>query len=160
MSTLSLESIGSPNSLIEQTWKTLRETRRAVSSHDLTRVGNVRLLILGGTILSIPARREHELETDTISAVGIKVGLVWEEVAVERTLGGLGIVEAVESESGLTEEWLLCIFAEPEGFLDIGDGVSEVALVGVACDHLETSGEGGKGCVAGIGVEEVVSGRG
>ena len=58
------------------------------------------LLILAGDVLSIPAAGEHQLEADAVSAVGIKVGLVWEEVAVERTFGGLGVVETVESDGG------------------------------------------------------------
>jgi len=119
----------------------------------------VALLILAGDVLSIPAAGEHQLEADAVSAVGIKVGLVWEEVAVERTFGGLGVVETVESDGGLAEERLFSILAGPERLLDVGDGVGEVTLVGVACDHLEASGEGGKGGITCVGVQEVVSGR-
>ena len=117
------------------------------------------LLILAGDILSIPATGEHQLEADTVSAVGIEVGLVWEEVTVERTFRGLGVVKTVESDGSLAEEWLFSVFAGPEGLLDVRDGVGEVTLVGVACDHLEASGKGGERGVACVGVQEVVSGR-
>lgn len=122
-------------------------------------VRNVALLILAGDVLSIPATGEHQLEADTVSAVGIEVGLVWEEVTVKGAFWGLGVIETVKSDGSLAEEGLLSVFAGPEGLLDVRDGVGEVTLIGVACDHLEASGEGGEGSVACVGVEEVVSGR-
>ena len=48
--------------------------------------------------------------------------------------------------------------ASPVRLWEIRDGIAEVALVGVAGDHLEVLGESREGGVADIGVQEVVPG--
>jgi len=120
-------------------------------------VGDVGFLIIRSAVLAVPARREHEFEADTISAVGIKVGLVGKEVTVERALGCLLVVEAVESKSGLAEEGLLSELAGPEGLFNIRDRVGKVSLVGVASNHLKTLRESSDRLAASVRVEKVVS---
>lgn len=155
---MAVECVGVPDDLVEERWYPLGEAWRTVAGHDLTWVGHMVLLILRHHLVSIPARWEHQLETNTISAVCIEVGLIWEEVAVERALGGLLVVEAVETESGLTKEGLGVVRSSaPKGFLDIGNRVGEVALVGITGDHLEASWEASEGIIAGIRVQEVVT---
>lgn len=117
------------------------------------------LMILGINVNSIPARREHELKSDTVETVGIEIRLVWKEVAVERALRSNSIVEAVEAESRLTEEGLLSHVAGPVRFWEIRNGVTKVSLIGVTGDHLKAFGESRDSGVASIGVQEVVSGQ-
>jgi hypothetical protein len=117
------------------------------------------LVVLGIDINTIPARREHELESNTIETIGIEVRLVGKEVAVERTLRGDGIIEAVKTKSSLTEEGLLGHVACPVRLWEIRDGVTEVALIGVTGDHLEALGESREGGVVCVGVQKIVSGR-
>jgi hypothetical protein len=74
-------------------------------------------------------------------------------VTVERTLWSNGIIKTVEPKSSLTEEGLGIIWSDiPEGLLDIGNGIGEVALVGVTSDHLKASWEGRERRVARVGV--------
>lgn len=96
-----------PDNLEQHAWKTIRIAGRAVSSHDEIGVGNV-VLVVGaiGSIASLPARREHDLKTDTIFAVGIEVCLVRQEVAVQSTFGCLIVVKAVEADGTLSQNLL------------------------------------------------------
>lgn len=78
----------------------------------------------------------------------------------EGAFGCDSVVEAVKSEGGLAEEGLCVVWGDvPVGFWDVGDGVAEIALVGVPSYHLETGGEGVDvvGGVVGVGVEEIVT---
>jgi hypothetical protein len=151
--------IGIPDGLIEERNETSLETLGAITSHDLAGVRNVALHILAGLVDTIPATREHKLETDTIFAIGIEISLVWQEVTVQRTLGSLGVVEAVESKSGLAEESLGVVWSlVPVGLWNIWYRVREVALVGVTSNHLKSLWECGNIGLASIGVKEVVSG--
>lgn len=113
---------------------------------------------------TIPARGEHELETDAIGAVGVNVVLGGQEVTVQRALSGLGVVEAVESEGTLLQV-VLGGLAEgsPQGLGRVGvlvAGVTDsvVTALGVSGDHAESRGEGDDGLVAtGSCVQEVVA---
>lgn len=136
-----------PDGLVEEAGETGGEALGAGAVHDAAGVGDVVHLVLGGHVLAVPARGEHELGADAVLAVGVEVGLVGHEVAVQGALGRLVVVEAVEAERLLGEALL-------------GGGVGlagrEVALVGVAGDHLHAVGEGGDLGLAGGVVEEVV----
>ncbi|CAF3585823.1 unnamed protein product [Fusarium graminearum] len=54
-------------------------------------------------ITTLPARREHELETNSILTVRIKVALVGHVVAVKSAFRSLIIVEAVEAKRTLSQ---------------------------------------------------------
>lgn len=72
-----------PDDLVHQTWEADRVALRAVASHDKIGECNMVLVVLAvDSIATFPARGEHDLKTNTIRAVGIKVGLVREIVAV------------------------------------------------------------------------------
>jgi hypothetical protein len=89
--------------------------------------------------LPVPATWEHQLKANTILAIGVKISLVRQGVAIKRALGSLGVVETVESESGLTKEGLSVIWSHvPVGFVDIGNWVVELALVGISSNHLKS----------------------
>ncbi len=117
------------------------------------------LLVLDFEGFASPAAREHQLETNTISAVGIEVSLVRHEVSIERTFRGLGVVEAVEAQSGLLKEGLGVVRRlVPQRLLNVRDGiVREVAVVGIASNHLETRREGRQGGVTSVRIKKVVS---
>jgi hypothetical protein len=122
-------------------------------------------LLVRGSVASstVPAAGEHELKANTIQAVGIQIGLVWEEVTVQRALrSNTGcIVETVETESSLTKEVLSFIDAGPIRLWDVGNWVREVSLVRVTRNHLKASREGsdiGNRSIASIWVQKVVSG--
>ena len=151
------ELIGVPDSLIKQRWEAEREARGAFTSHDLTRVGNVLLLILDIKGLAIPATWEHQLKTDTINTIGIEISLVWHEVAIKGAFRSLLVVEAVETDSSLLKEILSVIWCHiPERLFNIGYGVREVAIIGIASNHMEVGREGGQGGVACIWIEKIV----
>ena len=117
------------------------------------------LLILDFEVLASPAAREHQLETNTIGTVGIEVRLVWHEVSIERTFRGFGVVEAVEAQGGLLKEGLGVVRRlVPQRLLNVRDGiVREVAVVGIASNHLETRRKGRQGGVTSIRIQEVVT---
>ena len=58
----------------------------------------MRAMVFAADILAIPARWEHEFDPYTILAVGIKIVLLGEIMAIQRTLGVLVVVQAVESK--------------------------------------------------------------
>jgi hypothetical protein len=144
-----VELSGVPDSLVEEARETDGEVRGARAVHDGAGVCDVIHLVLGSNVLAVPARGEHQLGADAVLAVGVEVGLVGHEMAVEGALGREAVVEAVEAD-GLLGEALL----GGRGGLASG----EVALVGVAGDHLHAVGEGGDLGLAGGVVEEVVAG--
>jgi hypothetical protein len=146
-----------PDSLVEERNQTLGEVRRAVASHNLRRVGDMRFII-GRSQVAIPAAGKHQLKADTVRAVSIKVRLLGQEVTEERAFGSGGIVKTVETHSSLAKEFLSVVGSNvPVRLWYVGDRVRKVALEAVACNHGETSREGGNGGLAGIGVQEVVS---
>lgn len=160
LSSLPGKRVGIPDGLIKERNETSLEALGAVTSHDLAGIRNMALHILAGLVLAVPAAREHELETDAIFAVGIKIGLVWHEVTVKGTLSSLRVIEAVESKGGLTEESLGVIRSlVPVGLWNVGHRVREVALVGVTGDHLKSLWEGGHLGLASIGVKEIIAVR-
>jgi hypothetical protein len=98
--------ISVPDSLIEQRWQTDWEAFGAITSHNLAWVCNVALLIRRGWVDSIPAAREHELKTNSVDTIGIKISLVRKEVAIEGAFRGLAVIKAVETNGSLFEESL------------------------------------------------------
>jgi hypothetical protein len=116
------------------------------------------LLVLDLEALAIPAAWEHQLQTDTINAVGIKISLVWHEVAIKGTLRSLSIVEAIETHRSLLKEGLGVVWGVvPERLFDVRDWVAEVAVVGIASNHVEVCREGRQASIASVGVKKVVS---
>lgn len=151
--------------LVEEARQTDREVVRAVAVNHQVRVSDVALVVVGVQIDTIPAGREHELETNAVGAVGINVVLGGQEVTIQRTLGGLGVVEAVETKGALSQVGLSGLTqGGPQGLGGIGILVagitnSVVAAVGISGDHAESGGEGNDGLVGwtGGGVQEVVA---
>jgi hypothetical protein len=155
---LSNKFIGIPNCLVKQRGETLSESRRAIASHDLARICDMATLVRTGFILSVPATGEHELKADTIKTVSIKVGLVGHKVTIQRDFRGLSVVEAVETESCLTEKGLSIVGCNiPVRFWDIWDRIGKVPLICVSGYHFEVSWEGREGGVATVGIEQIVS---
>jgi hypothetical protein len=62
-------------------------------------------------------------------------------VAVERSLGGVFVVQAVESESLLAQSSLRGLSTSPRGLWRVGNWPGEVTLEGITCQHAETSRE-------------------
>jgi hypothetical protein len=120
-------------------------------------VSDVLLLVLNVEALAIPAAWEHQLQTDTINTIGIKISLVWHEVAIKGTLRSLSIVEAIETHCSLLKESLGIVRGlVPERLLDVGDWVAEVAVVGIASNHVEVCRESRQASAASVGVQKVV----
>jgi hypothetical protein len=141
-----------PDSFEEERHQTLRVIWRAVTGHNLGRVSNVRFVVqrIKGTI---PATRKHQFKTDAVSAIGVKVSLVGQEVTIERAFRGLGVIKAVESQSGLAEEGLGVVRHHvPEGFWDVWNRVCKIALIGITSNHCEISRKGDNIGFANIGV--------
>lgn len=113
---------------------------------------------------AIPAGREHEFETQTVRTVRVNVILGRHEVTVQRTLGSLAVVEAVESEGALGQV-VLAGLVESSPFrlsrvriLIAGVADSVVAAIAVSSNHAETGREGLDGLVtAGGRVQEVIA---
>ena len=141
LSVNAVESVGIPNNLEHETWEASLEAVWAGAGHDGVWVGNVSLVVWSGDVLTVPARWEHKLDTDTILAVGIKESLVWHLVTEKSALWIAVVVHAVESESA--------------GLEAAGEGT----LLGVTSDHGEALWEGSDLRVSWGIVEEVVSGR-
>ena len=96
-------------------------------------------------ITTFPARRKHELEANSVNAVGIKIVLLGEIVAIESTLRVLGVVQTIEPDGALSKIRLGSLTERCPGRL-VGIGLSWVAKSIVATEsitsnHLETSGE-------------------
>lgn len=103
------EGIGAPDGLVQKTRETDGMRVRAVSVHDEIGVGDVVLVVAALDILTVPARRKHDFQSQAISAVGIEILLVGHVVAVERALGVLVVVEAVEAQCSLAKAVLVCL---------------------------------------------------
>lgn len=140
-----------PDGLVEEAGEAGGEALGAGAVHHAVGVGDVVHLVLGSDVLAVPARGEHELGADAVLAVGVEVGLVGHEVAVEGALGRDVVVEAVEADGLLREAGL-------RGGVALAGG--KVALVAVTGDHLHAVGEGGDLGLAGGVVEEVVAAMG
>lgn len=96
-----LESSRSPNNLVHKTGKADGVGLRTVAVHYKIRIGDMALVIIALGVLSIPALGEHDLEAETIFAVGIEIGLVGHEMSVESALGRRSVVETVEAKGSL-----------------------------------------------------------
>lgn len=146
-SRLVLECGHVPNGLVEQTRQAHGEIGRAVTVHDQVRVSHVAHVVFRVKADAIPARREHELEANSIGAVRINVVLGWQEVAVQRALCSLGVVQAVETKCALGQVGLGdLVQGAPErlvrvGLLVVASADRIVAAIGVTGDHLEALGE-------------------
>lgn len=140
---LVLEGIGVPDSLVEERNDAGLIALGASAVHDQRRVSDMRRMVLGVAVLSIPARWEHDFEANTISAVLIEVFLVGQVVAAERRLRGLGVVQTVESKSLLFEGLLRSLLAGPFGFRGVGDRPGEIAQVLITRNHAESFRESG-----------------
>ena len=136
-----LEGSGVPDSLEEKRNDAGLEALGTGSIHDERGVGDVGGVVVRVDILAVPARREHELETDTIGAVGVQVVLVGQEVTAERRFGLGLVVQAVEPEGLLLEGGLGTLFTGPFRLGRIRDGPGEVPLEGITGNHAEALGE-------------------
>lgn len=111
----SLEGSGVVDNLEEHAGETDRELGRAVAVHDKVGESDVVAVVLAVKVLTIPARGEHEFQTETVGTVGIKVLLAGHVVAVQSTFGGLLVVQAVEADGALREVGLAGLaHARPE----------------------------------------------
>lgn len=132
-----LEGSGVPNSFEEERNDAGLEAFGAGSVHDERGVGDVRGVVIGVDILAVPARWEHQLETDTIGAVGVQVVLVGQKVTAQRRFGLGLVVQAVEPKGLLLEGGLRTLFTGPLRLGGIRDGPGEVPLEGVTGNHAE-----------------------
>lgn len=143
LSVNAVESVGVPDDLKHETWKTSLEALWAGAGHDGVWVLDVGLVAgTTGEALAVPAGWEHELNADTVLASGIQEGLGWHLVAEERWLCVNSVVEAVEAHGASL--WV---------------GGIERALGSVASNHGEAWWVGSDLLLSWRVVEEVVSGR-
>jgi hypothetical protein len=149
-----------PNGLVQKTGQTHVKTLRASSSHDKIRESNMVTVVVAVEGLTGPAGGEHDLETNTVLAVGIKVGLLGHVVAVKSSLRILGIVQAVETKGTLGEGVLASLLhGGPSRLLGVwltGVSSSVGTSFSVARHHSETFGESGDV----FAVEQVVTAPG
>lgn len=135
-----------PDGLIQETGHTNRVRWRARTSHDKIGVSHVGHVVLAVQVLAIPARGEHQLHTDTITTVGIKISFVRHVVSVQSCLWLSRIVQAVEANGSLGENTLLCLTSgSPEGFWWIrlaGVSSSVSTASSITSNHAEIVGEG------------------
>jgi hypothetical protein len=141
LTSLALESVGVPDGLVEERGETSLETLGALSTINHAGVSDVALVVLGGDILAVPARREHDLGADTVGAVLVHELLVGKEVTVAGALRGLVVVHAVEAKRLLHESLLGHVVLGPLVGWRVGNGTGEVAVTAVTSEHLEALGE-------------------
>ena len=146
-----------PYSLEKHRYEALGVFRGTITSHNLGRVGDVRLVIKRSSG-PIPTAREHQFETDAIKAIGIKVSLVRQEVTEERAFGSSGIIQTIKAQSGLTKKLLGVVRGHvPVGLWDVRNWVGKVALKGVTRNHSEIFRERFNNGLASVGIKEIVS---
>lgn len=82
---------------------------------------------------SVPAAREHQFESNAVSAVSVKVSLVGQEVAKMRAFRGCGVIKTVKSEGSLSKKRLSVVGGHvPVGLWDVRDRVGEVTLIDIS----------------------------
>lgn len=104
-----LESSSIPDNFEEQAWQADGVGIGTGSSHDEVRESHVVSVVLTVGVFAIPARLEHELQSEAIRTVLVEIGLVRKVVAVQGSLRRLAVVEAVESKGTLRQILLLCL---------------------------------------------------
>jgi hypothetical protein len=119
-SSLSGNSVDVPDSLEKQRRNTDGVSRRALSVVHGVGVGHVGTVIGRVDVLSIPARGEEDLSTETVNTESV----LGNGVQSKSGLGGLVVVQAVESNGLLAEEGLVGgqTGRGPEGLLKVGPG--------------------------------------
>lgn len=95
-------------------------------------------------VLAIPALGKEEFQAKSIRAVGVNVGLRWQEVTVQGRLRCGHIVQTVESESLLSKRILVCIGAGPR-HRRIRNRQREASQIGVSGDDFKTVGSSNRG---------------
>jgi hypothetical protein len=149
--------ISVPDSLEKQRDQALRVVRSTIAGHNLGRVSDVRLVIkrISG---SVPAAREHQFESNAVSAVSVKVSLVEQEVAKKRAFRGCGVIKTVKSEGSLSKKRLSVVGGHvPVGLWDVRDRVGEVTLIDISRYHCKIFREGFNNGLASVWVKEIVS---
>ena len=131
-----LELVGVPDGLVEERRVALVVTFRALATVDHVGVGHVALVVRSGRI-AVAARGEHDLSTDTVSAVLVHVLLVREEVAVARALRGPAVVHAVHADGLLAKRQLGHVVRSPGRGWRVRNGTGEVAEARVTSEHLK-----------------------
>lgn len=105
------ERVRVPDRLVEQRHEPRLEAFRAHAIHDFARIGHVGLVVVGIHVLAVPARREHQLEADSVRAVLIQVRLVRQGMAIEGRFRISVVVETVEPDGLLLQRELRCLRA-------------------------------------------------
>lgn len=105
------------------------------------------------SMLAIPARGEHQLQTQSDRAGPIEEGLGRERVSLQRPFRRVA-AQTVESDGFLSQRVLRDVCLRPEG---LRDGDRDGASLAVTPQHAEVGWEGRHGAV-GMGVHEIVSG--
>lgn len=141
LSCLALERIGVPDGFVEKGGQANWEALGTIAAVDQAGVGDMTLVVIGGNILSIPARSKHDLGADAIGAVVFHVLLGGQEVAVARTFRRLAVVHAVHSNGLLTKRQLCFIRVGPGRCRRVRHRARKVAKTRVAGEHLEALGE-------------------
>lgn len=136
-----LERICVPDSFKHHRDSTVLETLGANTIVDQRGVGHVGFVVVSILILAVPARGEHQFETNTVRAVLIKPFLLGQVVTGERILGLSGVVHAVETKSLLLKGALRNSISAPFRLRWVRDGQGEVPAEWVASNHTESLGE-------------------
>lgn len=110
-----------PDDLVHETRNANGIVVGASSRHDQVREGDVALVISTVRLVaSFPAGGEHDLESDTIRAVGVEISLVGQVMAIKSALWVFGVVQAIESKRTLGQGVLVGLAKRfPEGFLRV-----------------------------------------
>jgi hypothetical protein len=103
LAVLTNKGIGGPDGFVEKTGKLDVEAFRASAVHHEIGICDVTPVVRRVDVLAIPAGREHDLESNAIGAIGVKIAFLGEVVAVQRSLGVSMVVQAIEAESSLLE---------------------------------------------------------
>ena len=151
-SLLATERVGVEDGLEEERRQTDGESWGAGTILNGARVGHMAHVIGGVEILAVPAAREEQLGTETITALALEEVLVRHEVAEQRILWLTLVVETVEADGLLSETTLGGLLTGPRRDRRVGNGQGELAASGVTSDHGESGGEG-----LGLAAEQVVA---
>lgn len=139
---LPLERIGVPNCLEKERHKTVLETLWAVAIVDQRGVTDVRAVVRGVEVLAVPARRKHELHTDSVSAVLVHVVLAGQEVAIQRRLRLLLVVHTVKTNGLLHQPKLRGFPSSPQRFGRVRPRKGKVPKGWITSNHAEAFGKG------------------
>lgn len=146
------EWLGDPDGLVEESGEAGAKALGTVTAVDLARIGDVRLVVLGVEVLSVPARWEHDLKTETVCTGVVDERALGESVSVHGGLWRAGVVETVEADGFLAQSRLSLLLLGPAGLWRIRLLEGEVTETGISRNHTKASRE----CLDILSIQEVV----